>query len=238
MPDQQGNEVDGVLFDLFETLVSESLNEPDYVEWVASRLGISQADWRTGWQGLRRLRMTTPMSHEDVLLEICRVAGLGPTADRMTAIAELAEERAARKARPLLDVEPCVVTALRRLRDAGIRVGVVSNCSMEEVRAWTASPLAEVVDDAVFSFEVGALKPEPAIYAQACRRLRVAPERTVFVGDGGSDELAGAEAAGLIAYAARWFVERRSPACQGELSPVVHSKSASAGRDSGSSHHV
>jgi putative hydrolase of the HAD superfamily len=40
--------------------------------------------------------------------------------------------------------------------------------------------------------------------------LGVNPATTVYIGDGGDDELAGADQAGLPAYRAAWFV-RKSP---------------------------
>lgn len=40
-----------------------------------------------------------------------------------------------------------------------------------------------LVDDIVYSHEVGIAKPDPEIYALACRRLAVDPTRTVFVDD-------------------------------------------------------
>ena len=60
----------------------------------------------------------------------------------------------------------------------------------------------------VASHEVKLLKPDPHIYELACRRLGVRPEDAAFVGDGGSNELAGAEEAGLTAFWASWFIER------------------------------
>lgn len=52
------------------------------------------------------------------------------------------------------------------------------------------------------------LKPDPRIYALACRRLGVHPGEADFVSDGGSDELSGAARTGLAAWWATWFLER------------------------------
>ncbi|CAM3340555.1 hypothetical protein PALA111701_04145 [Paenibacillus lactis] len=48
-------------------------------------------------------------------------------------------------------------------------------------------------------------KPQKEIYLMACERLGVTPETSIFVGDGGSDELRGARDAGLRPYHAYWF---------------------------------
>ena len=60
----------------------------------------------------------------------------------------------------------------------------------------------------MFSFEVGVAKPDPAIYLEAARRLRVDVSETCFIGDGADEELAGAERAGLHAIRALWFLRR------------------------------
>ena len=53
----------------------------------------------------------------------------------------------------------------------------------------------------------GLIKPDTAIYELACDRLGVDVSAAVFVGDGGSDELRGADAAGLKAIWATWYIE-------------------------------
>ena len=64
------------------------------------------------------------------------------------------------------------------------RLGVLSNADLTLRSRLSAIPGApDLFDDIVCSAEVGLAKPEPAIYALACRRLGVAPEETVFVDD-------------------------------------------------------
>jgi putative hydrolase of the HAD superfamily len=84
-------------------------------------------------------------------------------------------------------------------------LAVVSNCFAEDVDAWPQCLAAECFDASVFSFEVGTAKPEPDIYLAAMQRLGVEVCNAVFIGDGGDDELLGAERAGLRAAQAAWF---------------------------------
>ena len=84
--------------------------------------------------------------------------------------------------------------------------------------------LADLIEDPVFSFEVGAMKPEPAIYsggapAGGMRRLGGA----VFVGDGGSSELAGARRVGVEPIWATWFLERWPSWRMSEVEPEAAS---------------
>lgn len=68
------------------------------------------------------------------------------------------------------------------------------------VGEWEQSPLFKYFNDAIFSCNVGLLKPDKQIYELALQRLNVSPEECLFVGDGGSNELCGAKSAGLISF--------------------------------------
>lgn len=196
---------DAVIFDLYETLITEFDPHWRAGPTTAERLGIPEGTFERIWQARRLERMTSPLEFPDVLAAACRAAGI--TADPEV-IEALARERRAGKARAVTTADPGVIDLLRRLRAGGLRLGMVSNCAVEEVAAWPDSPYAGLFDDVTFSCQVGVAKPDRAIYRHACGNLGVPPERTVFIGDGGSDELAGAEAAGLTALRARWFLDR------------------------------
>jgi putative hydrolase of the HAD superfamily len=95
-----------------------------------------------------------------------------------------------------------VESALSALRDGGIRVGILSNALVRDVRAFNDSPLSALVDDARMSCFTGYVKPDAAAYLESLERLGVSPERSVFVGDGGSDELHGARSVGFAGVVA------------------------------------
>ena len=76
-----------------------------------------------------------------------------------------------------------VVPALDRLRDAGLRLGVVSN-----FEAWLDGLLEQVgvrayFDVLVISGVEGMEKPDPRIFELAMARAGVEPARSVYVGD-------------------------------------------------------
>jgi putative hydrolase of the HAD superfamily len=75
------------------------------------------------------------------------------------------------------------------------------------VLAWSTCPLAPQFQSTVFSCAEGVAKPDPEIYLRAVRQLSARPATTLFIGDGGDDELTGAERAGLRACRAAWFVK-------------------------------
>jgi FMN phosphatase YigB (HAD superfamily) len=89
---------------------------------------------------------------------------------------------------------------------------LISNAAAEEVSGWSACALAPWFDTVVFSYQVGLVKPDPAIYQLACAQLGVEAARCWFIGDGGSDELQGAALAGLTPGWATWFLQQWGPA--------------------------
>jgi HAD superfamily hydrolase (TIGR01509 family) len=85
---------------------------------------------------------------------------------------------------------PDAAPTLRALRGAGVAVAVVSNIGFD-IRALAAAlGLAEYVSAWVLSYEVGWCKPDPAIFAYACRALGVEPGDALMVGDSAGDAAA------------------------------------------------
>jgi putative hydrolase of the HAD superfamily len=65
--------------------------------------------------------------------------------------------------------------------------------------------IAQRLDVAVFSSEVGWRKPHPAIFARALEAVGVEPGQTLFVGDTLATDIAGASALGMHTCQALWF---------------------------------
>src|SRR5207244_11591523 len=53
-----------------------------------------------------------------------------------------------------------VIPSLKLLRARGYKLGLLSNTFETDVRKWAHSPLAQCFDAAVFSHEIGMIKPE------------------------------------------------------------------------------
>jgi putative hydrolase of the HAD superfamily len=102
---------------------------------------------------------------------------------------------------------PSVAYALKSLRGKRLRLGILSDASAEIAAAWPRSPLAALVDTAVFSCTTGAVKPDQRLYSRICDELDIPSDQVLYVGDGGGDELRGALTAGMAAVAVR----RRGP---------------------------
>ena len=87
---------------------------------------------------------------------------------------------------------------LEAVRRRGMRVGVVSNVPADLRPVFAKHKLDSLVDSFTHSFEVGAEKPDPAIFLAAAKSLGVKPGETLMVGDHEVDR--GAERAGMRAF--------------------------------------
>jgi putative hydrolase of the HAD superfamily len=91
------------------------------------------------------------------------------------------------------------VATVRALKDAGHRLGVVSNAEGRVERDLNGAGYAGLFETVVDSHLVGVEKPDPAIFRIALERMSAVAEGTVFIGDVPSVDVAGARAAGLTA---------------------------------------
>jgi putative hydrolase of the HAD superfamily len=87
----------------------------------------------------------------------------------------------------------------RRLRAAGVKVGIVSNWDTRLAGVLDGIGLGELVDTVVCSAVEGLHKPDPRIFELACARLGVDAARSAHVGDHMYADVAGARAAGMTA---------------------------------------
>jgi putative hydrolase of the HAD superfamily len=103
---------------------------------------------------------------------------------------------------------------LESLRGRGLKLGLVSN-------AFDPGPLlhrdleqlgiAERIDFAVFSSELGKRKPHPEIFERALDALGVAPHEALFVGDRLYEDVRGASEVGMTTVQAVWFRADENP---------------------------
>lgn len=89
--------------------------------------------------------------------------------------------------------------ALNELRQGGIRLAVLSDASPDIAEAWGGSELASRFDVTVFSCWAGAVKPDRRLFEGVLGKLGAEAGQVLYCGDGGGDELAGAERAGMCA---------------------------------------
>ena len=104
---------------------------------------------------------------------------------------------------------------LEALRERGLKAGVVANSWPDPPRLMRADAerykLAPLLDVQVWSGEVGARKPDPAIFMRALAKLQVDPAAAMFVGDGLATDVQGAAQVGMATVQALWFRADEKP---------------------------
>jgi putative hydrolase of the HAD superfamily len=122
----------------------------------------------------------------------------GVPADRMPEVRECLEQLH-RERHLWCSVHERTHESLRRLRAAGLRLGIVSNSDGRVEEALAASGLRDYFEVVMDSSLVGVEKPDPKIFRAALDALGVAPEEALYVGDLYEVDVVGARAAGMEA---------------------------------------
>jgi putative hydrolase of the HAD superfamily len=184
-----------VLFDFFGTLTHAVARGPAHAHiarWLGCDPGaFTDALDRTFLERARGGYGTASQS----LRRVAESVGVRPSRD------QLAVALPARLAAVRMDtrLRADAVPVLRAVQARGLRTGLVSDCTHELPGYLPDLPVAALLDTCVYSIEVGVCKPDPWMYLTACARLGVEPDECLYVGDGGSQELSGAEAVGMTA---------------------------------------
>ncbi|MEK9658487.1 MAG: HAD family hydrolase [Chloroflexota bacterium] len=193
---------DAVIFDLFGTLV-ETVAPMRYQAMlvaVSGALGAAHEPFTLYWRAQLEPRES---GHQGGVADILRASANGVGAHpNDEAVAEAAwawRSHAAGWLTPRGDA----IALLTGLREHGLRVGLLSNCSAEVPAVWDATPFAPHFDFTGFSCALGMMKPDARVYHHLAGALGVAPGRCMFVGDGGARELTGARAVGMEAVLLR-----------------------------------
>jgi putative hydrolase of the HAD superfamily len=191
-----------VLLDALGTVVELEPPWPSLRATLATRHGIEVTEEEAKRAMLAEMGYYKSHHHEgsdDSTLADLRRRCAGVLRERLSQTAELSLEE---MTDALLDSlrftpYPDAAPALAELREAGLRLAIVSNwdCSLRSVLAGLG--LAGAVDAIVVSAEAGARKPDAAIFHTALRELRREPGEAIFVGDSLETDVLGARAAGL-----------------------------------------
>ena len=93
------------------------------------------------------------------------------------------------------DPIPGMENLVRRLKEAGFGVYLLSNASKAQPHYWQKLPVSEWFDGTLISCDVGVVKPMPEIYKAFTAKFSLLPEECVFIDDAAAN-VAGAVACG------------------------------------------
>jgi HAD superfamily hydrolase (TIGR01493 family) len=203
MSSEGGDPIQGVLFDFHSTLVDQG----DGTSWLRFAWSATARAGSPG-QALGAEAVTDLVARLDRVWEAAR--GVDPTSrrDLNPALHREVFHQVMRGAPncddDLLDALYATVTdcwtpyndtapTLSALKEAGVPCVVLSNIGTDIRPVLARSHLADLIDGLVLSYEVGSVKPDPAIFRRALELLDVPASRALMVGDSWRDDAGAAD---------------------------------------------
>lgn len=188
--------IKAVIFDLFGTLV-ENFSRSAYdrnLNEMAQVLNLEPGRFIERWSHIYPQRVLGFCHSPDGCINYI--------ADELGQIIQPAQKLAACQLRydfvkKSLNPSSGTIEALQTLNNRGLKLGLLSDCSSEIPELWPETPFVSLFDTTTFSCVETVRKPMPQIYMLTAQKLGVEPMECIFVGDGGSLELTGADRIGM-----------------------------------------
>jgi HAD superfamily hydrolase (TIGR01549 family) len=183
----------GVVFDLWNTLAYDA-HHPNPIVALADAFALRGGP---GWSRvLERAIMLRRLSGiGEAITALAEVTNRLPDPAQAQALRSI-WRNAGERARWFPDVEEVLLRLSGRFR-----LGLLSNTQSFGLEF--LDTLRPAFEARLFSYELGALKPEPAMFSRMAEMLRLAPRELLMVGDNLQDDVLGAEEAGWQAVLIR-----------------------------------
>lgn len=182
-----------VIFDMFETLASLFEGRSYFSEDMARDVSIPEKEFKEVWHKTEEGRSTGKYTVEEAVSIVLNELGVFSEEGRDTIIRG--------RRRNLEDTFSAdlseSVSMLKRLKDEGYKIGLISNCYSDERDMIRKSAMFPFFDAAVLSYEAGVCKPDERIFKICLQQLNISADKCFYVGDGGSNELFAARDIGM-----------------------------------------
>lgn len=195
--------IKAVIFDMFETLITH-FESPLYMgKQIAKDIGIAEQKFREIWDTTDEDRTLGKKTLEEVIEEVLRVNNC--YSDEL--FEQIISKRKMSKIECFHHIHPEIIPMFKSIKEMNIKIGLITNCYYEERDVIKNSILFDYFDAVCMSCELGMQKPELAIFQRCVKELAVIPEECLYIGDGGSFELETAQALGMYAIQAAWYLK-------------------------------
>lgn len=196
-----------VIFDLWNTLVFSPGGNP------FQRLkGLLREDQAGRYGELVRDGMTKPYASGEAFLEAWRAPMAWDEGQQMAVLQAFAEAG---------DQAACFPEAAESVGAVGslARIGLLSNTQSFGLELLGRLGIADRIRARMLSAELGALKPEPAVFEAVQRRMGLFPGNLVMVGDSWKDDVLGPVDAGWTAV---WVNREGLPRPEHDPEAAIH----------------
>lgn len=192
-----------VIFDMFETLITHYSSPLYFSAQMAADAGITEERFQALWRPTEHERSTGKLTFEEVIEKILRENHC--YSERL--LKQIVEKRIATKEECFRHLHAEIIPMLAKLKEKGLKVGLISNCFSEEAQVIRQSVLFPYFDAAYLSYEQGVEKPDAEIFLRCIDGFSIKAGECVYVGDGGSSELEAARSLGMKAVQAVWYLK-------------------------------
>lgn len=207
--------IQAVIFDMYETLVTQFCSPLYYGTQIAQDLGLAPEVFLPDWRKTEAERATGKLTFEDVMQTLMRRHGIW-SAEKYR---QVVEKRFAIQRDCFLHLHPQILPMLSALKEKGLKIGLITNCFSEEAKLIRESTLFPYFDVPCLSYELGVRKPDPAIFRACLESLGIPVQSCLYVGDGGSQELEAAREMGMQAVQATWYRQKDFEKNQAAIRP-------------------
>ena len=202
-----------VIFDMFETLITHYHSPLYFGAQMAADAGIAEEKFQALWRPTEYDRTIGKLTLEEVVESILRENQCYSE----ELVNKIVKKRIETKQDCFRQLHSEIIPMLKKLKEKGILIGLISNCFSEEAEIIRRSVLFPYFDAAILSYEQGVQKPDEEIYKRCMASLGVAPEECLYIGDGGSNELEAARTLGMKALQAVWYLQEGTSQPMGRM---------------------
>ena len=193
--------IKAVIFDMYETLITHYDSPLYFSMHMAADSRIPVEEFQALWMPTDTERTIGQLSFEDAIRDILMKT------DRYSdeLLNHIIAKRYAIKKDCFKHLHSEIIPMLTKLKEQGIKIGLISNCFSEEAVVIRESTLFPYFDAVYLSYEQGLKKPDPEIFKRCMDELHLIAEECIFVGDGGSQELEASGSLGMKPLQAVWY---------------------------------
>lgn len=182
-----------MIFDMHGTLVYEDPDVPTQWRFMAQQLGVDHAAFAEAFNKDIRPVMAGKMSARSRYKDVLEDLGLDAEQEQVSHF-EVMELQLRQQAAILY---PGVLDVLKTLREKGLRLALLTNCTPLWAEILSHLDLLHLFDGVLLSCDMGMAKPDRHFFSSALEKIGTTAEETVYVGDGGDRELETATEMGM-----------------------------------------
>lgn len=202
--------IEAVIFDMYETLITHFESPVYFSMQIAQDLGMPWEVFVPIWRETEEDRTIGKLTFDEVIERIL----IENDCYSKEKVMMVTKKRIKYKEENFNHLHAKIIPMLERLKCQGIKVGLVSNCYLEEAMVIRKSVLFPYFDAVCLSCEEGIAKPDYEIFNRCIAKLDTKAGACLYVGDGGSHELEAATQLGLKPLQAVWYLK------EGTLQPT------------------